>query len=695
MHFSCIQRKSSAIESSHHSAIRVMRRPIIERTSRHLSTIHRTLKEFVNNRVQRILRRTGNDEWRHVPSADNPADILSRGSMPLELLHSRLWWRGPVWLIRPCEYCPNSSVPPTQQTVNELQAETKSENNQDRRKGNLRLKQKTLVSAAGIQLQSSDLLSRMSSAHRLFRVTAYVQRFIAIARGDPKKRAQGIPTHEEMEESLNFWLRHEQAIYYPKEIQTIRANEGKPESEHQPLDRNSKILRFKPKIYKNEGILRLGGRLGKSMMAFEKKHPALLPDISPLAQLLVRQAHIRTLHGGPRQMAALLRQNLWITGLRRLIHTNNSRCLSCVRQQKKFAQQMMADLPKDRIEPCRPFAHTGVDYAGPFQIKARGGRCKIIEKKYVAVFVCMVSKAVHLELAEDLSTKEFIQAFLRFTSIRGSCSRLWSDNGKNFVGAEVELARMLRSWKHMELGSELQRLGTEWRFITPSAPHQGGLWEAAVKSMKYHLRRVIGKEILTSSEFRTILAQTSAAMNSRPLAALSDDPDDLEFLTPGHFLCGESMIQLFGKNVQDAPTNSLKRVEQIQQKSQLIWKQWSQDYLNELQQRTKWREPERNMQVGDLVLICEENTVPTLWRTGRVVEVFLAADGLVRNVRLKKVDVSSKNVKVSYLERPVQKLCLLLPKDIEADTSRAQGVEADTSTALSATLVERSSESEQ
>lgn len=402
-----------------------------------------------------------------------------------------------------------------------------------KKKGELRSKQKTLVSAVSIQLQSTDLLSRISDAHRLFRVTAYVLRFIAIARGQIEKRCQGVPTHEEIDEALKFWLRREQAIYFPKEIKILRENEGK---ELQTIDRSSPILRFNPMMWKNEGILRLGGRLGKSLLAFEQKHPALLPEVSPLAQLLVRQAHDRTLHGGPRQMMALLRQKVWITGLRRLIHTNNSRCMSCVRQQQKCAQQMMADLPKDRTEPCRPFAHTGFDYAGPFEQKARGGRCKIIEKKYVAVFVCMVSKAVHLELAEDLSTKEFIQAYLRFTSIRGACLRLWSDNGRNFVGAEKELARMLRGWKQMDLGSELQRLGTEWRFITPSAPHQGGLWEAAVKSMKHHLRRVMGKEMLTSSEFRTILAQTSAAMNSRPLAALSDDPNDLEFLTPGHFL---------------------------------------------------------------------------------------------------------------------------------------------------------------
>lgn len=165
---------------------------------------------------------------------------------------------------------------------------------------------------------------------------------------------------------------------------------------------------------------------------------------------------------------------------------------------------------------------------------SRGTRGVTFEKKWVAVFVCMVSKAVHLELVEDQSTAEFIQAFLRFTSLRGNCTRLWSDNGKNFVGAGKELAAMLRSWKHVDIEGALLKHGTEYRFITPYAPHQGGLWEAAVKSMKHHLRRVIEPHKLTSSAFQTILAQTSAIMNSRPLSALSDDPEDLGFLTPAH-----------------------------------------------------------------------------------------------------------------------------------------------------------------
>lgn len=169
-----------------------------------------------------------------------------------------------------------------------------------------------------------------------------------------------------------------------------------------------------------------------------------------------------------------------------------------------------------------------------------------------------------------------------------------------------------------------------------------------------------------------MLAQVSAVMNSRPLAALSDDSSDLEFLTPAHFFLLEPIVQPFGANVQDIPDNRLKSTARAQKISQLIWKAWSQDYLHEFQQRRKWATERANVKIGDLVLIRNENTPPTFWKTGRIIEVFPGADGRVRNVRLKTA--------TGELERPVQKLCLLLPMEFEAETSRAQCVESDTIT---------------
>ena len=184
-------------------------------------------------------------------------------------------------------------------------------------------------------------------------------------------------------------MRREQENYYSKELKALLKQAQIADS--------SPISKFNPYLAE-DGMVRLSGRLDRDLIPKDQRNPILLPDVSPLAKLLIREAHKRTLHGGPRVMMAVLRQKFWITNLRRAIRTSNSRCVDCIRERKQMEEQMMACLPKDRIEPYRAFKRSGVDYAGPFLLKARSGRCKVMEKKYVAVFVCMVTKAVHLEL---------------------------------------------------------------------------------------------------------------------------------------------------------------------------------------------------------------------------------------------------------------------------------------------------------
>lgn len=330
------------------------------------------------------------------------------------------------------------------------------------------------------------------------------------------------------------------------------------------------------------------------------------------------------------------------------MRTNNSRCMRCVRMNQKLMGQQMAALPADRVRPARPFNHVGVDYAGPILVRRTKANTRTVEKRYVAVFVCMATKAVHLELAEDLSADAFLDVFIRFTSIRGPCARVWSDNGTNFVGAAKELQTMLQSWRHTTLFERIAEKGTEWRFITPAAPHQGGLWEAAVKSMKHHLRRVIGAQTLTAEGLNTVLAQVAAVLNSRPLAPLSDDTDNLEALTPAHFLIGEPMIQPCGANVQAKPTNRLRYFAQRQAMAQHFWKRWSEEYLHQLQHRPKWQQAAKNIGVGELVLVRQENIAPTVWPLARVVAVHPGKDGCVRNVTIRTTN--------GELCRPIQKL---------------------------------------
>lgn len=315
----------------------------------------------------------------------------------------------------------------------------------------------------------------------------------------------------------------------------------------------------------------------------------------------------------------------------------------------------MSALPSVRVNEAKPFAHSGVDYAGPFNLRISKHRGRGTYKGYVAVFVCMTTKAIHLELASDLSTKTFLAAFKRFVSRRGLCSEMYSDNGTNFVGANRELKTMFEdtmSQISLDAAEVLAVDGIKWHFIPANSPHFGGLWEAAVKAFKYHLKRIVDQSILTYEEFYTVLTLIEASLNSRPLCPMSSDPNDIEALTPGHFLtCGplNAVPEPSVLNVQD---NRLDRWKLLAKMHQDFWKVWSKEYLCELQQRPKkWQTQLENLQVGDLVIIKDDRLPPSNWLLARIKMTHPGADGVVRVVTLNHQNGETK--------RAVNKICRL------------------------------------
>ncbi|XP_014208618.1 uncharacterized protein LOC106639488 [Copidosoma floridanum] len=200
----------------------------------------------------------------------------------------------------------------------------------------------------------------------------------------------------------------------------------------------------------------------------------------------------------------------------------------------------MAPLPAARVTPARAFSRTGVDYAGPFNILSAKGRGIRTSKGYVAIFVCMTTKASHLEPVGDLSTESFIGALTRFYARRGRPLEIWSDNATCFRAADREMREALQDAeiKWERVAGSLAEQGVTWHFIPARAPHFGGLWEAGVKAMKHHLRRTLGPRNLTYEEFSTVLASIQAVLNSRLLTPFTGGLDDLDILTPGHFLVG-------------------------------------------------------------------------------------------------------------------------------------------------------------
>ncbi|XP_062534626.1 uncharacterized protein LOC134203792 [Armigeres subalbatus] len=236
---------------------------------------------------------------------------------------------------------------------------------------------------------------------------------------------------------------------------------------------------------------------------------------------------------------------------------------------------------KERTEIERVYYKSkGIDFWGPIYLKPRHRR-DAPPKAYVSVFVCFSTKAVHLELVVDLSTAKFLQAFRRFISRRGLCTDVYSDNGKNFVGAAHELRKLLKAddFRHAIAG-ECSKIGIRWHFNPPRGSHFGGLWEAAIKSAQKHFVRVLGDRKLAFDDMETLLVQIEGCLNSRPLMKLSDDPTDLEALTPGHFLVGSSLQSVPDVEYDSIPMNRLYQWQQIQKMLQDVWKRWHVEYLH-------------------------------------------------------------------------------------------------------------------
>ncbi|XP_070075673.1 uncharacterized protein [Drosophila takahashii] len=201
-----------------------------------------------------------------------------------------------------------------------------------------------------------------------------------------------------------------------------------------------------------------------------------------LRWLIIRYFHKANLHTGVDATFHHVRQQFWILGARNLTRKVVFRCKSCFMNRRLTQHQILADLPIPRIQQNPCFSHTGLDYAGPIAIKETKGRSPRIGKAWFAIFVCLATKAMHLEVVSDLTTKAFIAAFKRFCARRKTPTDLYSDNGTTFHGARRELEEMRKlvqdQAKDEELADFFSTEGFNWHFIPPSAPHFGGLWES-------------------------------------------------------------------------------------------------------------------------------------------------------------------------------------------------------------------------
>ncbi|XP_059061146.1 uncharacterized protein LOC131854043 [Achroia grisella] len=586
---------------------------------------------FVSNRVSEILTMLDRDKWNYVNTKHNPADCASRGLSAKELSNHKLWWYGPDWLKEINEY--KISKPEDFVTTEEQRP----------------IKAMTIE----VRVEEDFLCTRFSSLQKMLRVLSYCKR---VSLWKIPKELRVIPeciTSEEMEKILELCVKETQNIYFKDDIQQLKLKGS--------TSKSSKLHTLCP-IFDENGILRVGGRIMHSQESFDKKHSMILPATSHLTKLIILDAHIKTLHGGPLSMLHYLRSKFWILRAREHVKKSYRNCTVCIRYSRQQRNIFMGQLPSVRLKPERAFKSTGVDFTGYIKIRCAPGRGLKSYKGYICIFICMVTRAIHLEAVSNLSAEGFIAAFRRFVSRRGYCKDLYSDNGTNFIGADKELRAMFNkavSDFPKEVSSLLANEGTTWHYIPPQAPNFGGLWEAGVRSTKGHLKRVIGETTLTYEELSTVLTQIEACLNSRPLSQLSDSPDDPLPLTPGHFLVGEPLTLIPDEDYSKKHVTGLQRWKLIQKMLNDFWKRWSDEYLVTLNQRFKWTMKRSEPENGDVVIIKDQNLPPAKWLLGVIVEKHTGKDNITRVVTVK-----TKN---GYLKRPCNKLCFLPKSEILND----------------------------
>ncbi|KFD49170.1 hypothetical protein M513_09994 [Trichuris suis] len=323
-------------------------------------------------------------------------------------------------------------------------------------------------------------------------------------------------------------IRKTQNQAYSKEITALRRQ--------RELAADSSLIKLTPFVDTRQ-ILCVGGRLENAPIPLDSRHPVILPRTHCLTELIIWDTHDRLAHASADRTLHEIRKLYWIPKGRTTVRRILNRCLKCKRLYAFPKTPKMAALPKFRLTPGLPaFTHCGVDYFGPFEVNI----FRRMVKRWACLFTCLITRAVHLEVAYTLDTDSFLSALFRFEQRRGTPAAYWSDNGTNIVGAKWEIQECIQRLDHAKIAEILSIRRVTWHFNPPAAPHMGGAWEALIRSAKRALTAIFYKRTLTDEILLTALCYVENLLNGRPLAYAPSETREMEVLTPHHLLTGRN-----------------------------------------------------------------------------------------------------------------------------------------------------------
>lgn len=568
----------------------------------YIASESRRFKVFVANRVAFIRRHTSVDQWKYIPTAKNPADIISRGTLPSLL--PDMWFSGPEFLLHDVSEWPAQSA-----DIGLHQPDVECR------------KSTTLATVRpAVSSFWGKMFQHYSSLHRLCKAVAWLKGFVIWICS--KRRAELTPiTALDLKYAERITVMHVQREMFSEDIS--RLERGRPIKPTSPLRELDPVL--------VNGVLCVGGRLARSSLSESSKHPVLLPYRHPFSELVLWHYHNKG-HFGVEWTASVIRSVYWIFKVRAALKAIRKKCVTCRKLYAPVAIQKMSDLPPERCTPSgRSFSSIGVDLFGPFFVKQ--GRSVL--KRYGCLFTCTRTRAIHLEVLPSLESDSFLNGLVRFSSRRGVPEEVRSDNGTNFVGAVAELKKEYARLDKSQLVAGARKKGIIWSFNPPHAPHFGGFWERLIRTVRRVLCAILNPSLVTSDDvLSTVMCEVECMVNSRPLTPFSDDVNDLTPLTPNHFLMASDAYEWPWASA-DSSVNAKRRWRQVQAVMHMLWSRWIKEYVPLLQSRCKWNQQSPSLKVGDMVLVSGEVTPRGSWPLGRVLETFPSPDGLVRSVKVK------------------------------------------------------------
>ncbi|XP_050419153.2 uncharacterized protein LOC126832434 [Patella vulgata] len=598
---------------------------------------------YVTNRIDRIRKSTIPLQWQFIPTDKNPADLGTR-SVPASDLEHSVWRKGPTHLYQKQQF--------EEDDFYELRnPEEDSE---------VRPIVTTLLTTINKGKLGIHRFERFSSWKTL---TWTISRLIHIAQmyhsSGNCKGWHVCNESKNTEAQLNserFIIKQVQLETYGKELIKIKADK--------PLPKDSTIITLDP-VIDEYGLLRVGGRLSKAELPFQEKSPIILPASAHISTLIIRHHHELVQHQGRHFTEGAVRAaGFWIVGGKRLISSIIFKCVKCRKLRGKQEFQKMSDLPGNRLKPAPPFTYVGVDTFGPWSVVSRRTRGhQANSKRWAIIFTCLTTRAIHLEVIEDMGTSGFINALRRFIAIRGNVSEFRSDRGTNFIGTTNELNMEVIMDENGPVINFLNNRKAKWIFNPPHSSHMGGVWERMIGITRRILDSMLAEvssKYLTHEVLVTFMAEVTAIVNARPIVPVSTDTQSPAILSPQTLLTQkvDHITQPLGQfNIKDLYKSQWRAVQSM---ADTFWNRWRREFLHTLQPRRKWQSTQPNLKPGDVVLLKDNQLHRNDWPIGMVEQIFPGDDNNVRKVTLRII----KDGEPTVYTRPVTELVLL---DSETD----------------------------